>query len=916
MPLHHRANALSLLGGFSLAFLSACGGGGGSSGFAALPSASTSPSGGGATAASANSEIGSSTDASDNVGTGAPTVAACGSLAGMSIAANQIGLPSGSASVVSATAVAAGDAGNSLGSYCKVRGTIQPLDSSAPVINFAVNLPDTWNTKAIHFGGGGFDGVLIDGTEPVRFGPPGQQAPLAMGYATYGDDAGHQSGSITDGTFAMNDESLGNYGGNALKKTHDIAFLLIKARYGRLPGKAYFLGTSTGGRDALLHIQRWPNDYDGVIANEPALNYSGTRLSNIAVGRALYNNGAAGWLNLTKTLLVQKTVKDACDKLDGVLDNIVSNVESCRQLNAYILASLRCPGGIDTGNTCLSDAQLATVQTIESPLTFSTYALANGVAVAGGYNLLEGAQVAGPYTTRDLGTRPVPGNPATTADANMYVTGDQWAKYFVTRVPTLDTLTFDPLNPGSYTARVQQVSAMTDATNPDLSPFLAHGGKLILLHGLADEVISNNSTINYYKQVVSALGQSTVDKGIRFYTVPGMGHGTGVFIPAWDSLSALDNWVQNGLAPATGVAMDTVAGTYGRTRPLCLFPAWPKFNGSGSADAAINYSCVQEAGDPLACANLPTSATTYKGGDALGEELSFTLNPSTLAYTVTVDASLQRTAGTQRSGTLVAGGNCTYTSSENGASFTFGAGGAVQGGVSAPTGSGFVPLLVFQNTFNNASSPAVFNPVANIFNVVGVQYAANGSATAYGAASRVRNAGTFQHCQDPTSGSFMVYDAACTSTAKGYLSYNQSRNAFDVFTTSPTGSAVTTGGTLSGSAIFGQVGAVTVPLFLVRESASSYGMRVFAPQTTLASGTADGQFAVADNTGQTSAAVVNATSLSLGSSVDTLTYDTPVLGVAQGSGAAPGNFIFSGGLLGFISASGNTGAALQLGLRH
>ena len=841
-------------------------------------------------------------------------VVSCADLAGRSLPASLISLPTQGATVTSATPVAASDAANTLGDYCRVRGTIQPVDPSSQSINFAVNLPEKWNQKTIHFGGGGFDGVLIDGTEVIRFGPAGKPAPLALGYATYGDDSGHQSGSITDGKFAANDEQLANYGGNSLKKTRDVAQALVLARYGMAPKHAYFLGTSTGGRDALSYIQRWPLDYDGVIANEPALNYTGTRLSNVAVGRALYNNGGAGWMNVAKTLLVQRTVMQACDKLDGAADNIVSNVESCRLLNAQIIASLRCSGGADTGDTCLSDAQLATVRAIESPLDFSTYSLANGVKRAGGYNLLEGALVAGPFTTRDLGTRKVPANPATSADANMYVTGDQWVKFFVTRIANFDTLTFDPLDPGSYAARVTEVSNLTDATNPNLAPFFAHGGRLIMLHGLADEVISPNSTIDYYKQLIATVGQASVDQSVRFYTVPGMGHGTGSFIPNWDSLAALEGWVENGLAPATGVAVDAVAGTYGRTRPLCLFPSWPKYRGSGSLDAAVNYSCVTEVGDPLACPNLPAAVTTYKGGNSFGEELRVQIDPATMAYTVTIDASLQRTVGTVRSGTLVSEGNCSYASAESGAVFSFGAGGVLSGGVNAPSGGGFAPLLAFQNAFQNEATPTVFNPVANIFNAAGVQQGTGGTA-AHASSVRLRNAGTFQYCRDPVSGAFMTYDASCTQTEKGYITYNGTRGAFDLYTTSPTGSAVTTGGTLTGSMVIGLVNGVAVPMHLVRESAASMGMRVYGLQQSLVSGTADGSYAVVSVKGENHDATVAGTGLNLGGAPATLNYDTPVLGVAQADAGRPGNFIFNSGVLAFVSTDAAK-AALEFGVRH
>jgi hypothetical protein len=893
--------------GISLA-LAACGGGGGGGGGAGFfPGLGVNPPP--ASGNSNNPPDNPPPDTSSPVQPEQPVqpVLSCADLAGKSLPAALISLPTQGATVTSATPVAAGDAGNLLGDYCRVRGTTQPVDPASQAINFAVNLPEKWNQKTIHFGGGGFDGVLIDGTEVIRFGPAGKPAPLALGYATYGDDSGHQSSSITDGRFAANDEQLANYGGLSLKKTRDVAQALVLARYGVAPKHAYFLGTSTGGRDALGYIQRWPLDYDGVIANEPALNYTGTRLSNVAVGRALYGNNAAGWLSLSKTLLVQKTAKDACDKLDGAIDNIVSNVESCRLLNQQILDSLACPGGADTGPTCLSKEQLDTVHAIENPLAFSTYSLANGVKRAGGYNILEGTLVAGPFTTRDLGTS------ATTRDANVYVTGDQWVKYFVTRNANFDPVTFNPLDPGAYTARVAEVSSLTDATNPNLAPFFDRGGRLIMLHGLADEVISNNSTIDYYKQVVATLGQPAVDKGMRFYTVPGMGHGTGVFIPNWDSLAALEGWVEAGLAPGTGVAVDAVAATYGRTRPLCQFPSWPKYRGSGSLDAAVNYSCVTEVGNPLVCPNLPASVASYKGGNSFGEELRVQIDPATMAYTVTVDPSPRRAAGVVRSGTLVAQGSCSYTSAESGAVFSFGAGGVLSGGVKAPVGNGFAPLLAFQNTYDSTGT-SDFKAIANTFNAAGAVQDGT-DATAYGAAVKLRNEGSFQYCRDAVTNSFMVYVANCAGTEKGYISYNASHGAFDVFTTPPGDPAATSGGTLSGSMVVGLVNGAMVPLHLVRESASRSGLRVLARLPGFSAGAADGNYAMLSVKGENHDATVAGSAFNLGGVAAALSFDAPVPGVAQADAGRPGNLIFNSGVLAFVSAPG-ANAALELGVRH
>jgi hypothetical protein len=514
--------------------------------------------------------------------------AACASLGSTKIAAASIGAPSNGATVASARLVAAS---STSGEYCQVNGTIAPVDPAAPNINFEVNLPSVWNKKALQYGGGGFDGALITGLAALDMAPAGSSTPLARGYVTFGDDSGHQSKSITDGSFAANDEALANYGGLTLKKTHDVAMRLLKARYGAAPTKTYFFGSSTGGRDGLTVIQRWPADYDGIVVNRPALNYTGLRLSNVVLGRALYLNSGTGWLDVKKTVLLQTAVTKACDTLDGVADGIISNVAACKLQAPTVLAALRCAGGKDTGDTCLSDAQIATVNSIASPMLLP-YPLANGVTRYAGYNILAGSVFAGPYTTRNFGTSPTPANPAGKNDANQWVTGDQWVKYFITRIATFNSLTFDPLNPGAYQAQVQQVSAASDATNPDLSAFIAKGGKAIITHGLADEIVSTDSSVDYYNALVQKFGQASVDSFVRFYLMPGVGHGTGPFLPQVDSLGALEQWVESGTTPETLTITDSTAATAGRSRPLCRYPTWPKYAG-GDVNSAASFSCSQ-----------------------------------------------------------------------------------------------------------------------------------------------------------------------------------------------------------------------------------------------------------------------------------------------------------------------------------
>lgn len=319
-------------------------------------------------------------------------------------------------------------------------------------------------------------------------------------------------------------------------------------------------------------------------------------------------------------------------------------------------------------------------------------------------------------------------------------------------------------------------------------------------------------------------------------------------------------------------------------------------------------------GTPDVCSRLPSQSTTYKGGDTLGEELSLTLNPSTLAYTLRIDASLQRSAGTELGGTLVALDGCTYTSEEAGAVFTIGANGVMQGGVREADGSGFVPMIAFASRFENSADPTRFNDIAAIFNTIGAQTAGT-IESSYGGSGRIRNAGTFQLCQDSANGGFMVYDAACAQTAKGYLSYNGAHSAFDVYTTPASGGAVTTGGTLSGSMVIGMVGGTAVPLQLIRESATRYGLLLYTAQNALVAGDADGNYTSVDSDGVNGTATWSGTGLSRnGAAAATLTYDSPVPGVAQAAGAFTGYLLQGAGLYGLVPAT--TAASFELGLRQ
>jgi len=512
----------------------------------------------------------------------------CDDLEGKIVPASIIGLPTRGATIVSAWVVKAAAPGNRNGEYCRITGFIKALQDSTPDIRFEVNLPSRWNGRALQMGGGGYNGTIVSGTDPMPFAP--DSTPLARGYATFGSDSGHV-GNAGRADFAGNDEAIVNFGFGHLKKTRDVALALIQMGYGRTPEKTYFAGGSTGGREGFTVIERFPNDYDGVIANAPAINFSGVRLMGVKVGQASYAK-PGGFVGVAQQRRVFETVVHECDRLDGAADGIVGNVEACRKLEPQIIASLRCANGQRPSlrDSCLSDAQIDTLETLRDGVTLP-YPLAYGVDTYPGYNVFQGVDFSG---TLGLGDSPTLLTPPTFgANGYLFAQGDAYVRHFVTRDLGFSGLTFDLDNPGRFRQRLVTLAYTVGAMNPDFSAFIAHGGKLIAMHGLADEVISPNQTIAFYRGLIDRYGKDTVESFMRLYMVPGFQHGNGVFIPAWDELGALDEWVSRGVAPETLVGSDIAPATNGRTRPICRYPDYPRYLGKGSINVAANFRCVE-----------------------------------------------------------------------------------------------------------------------------------------------------------------------------------------------------------------------------------------------------------------------------------------------------------------------------------
>jgi feruloyl esterase len=509
---------------------------------------------------------------------------ACQSLQGLSIPAAAIGLPTSGALVQAAALVPASASDNPNGEFCKVTGIVRPKNPTSPNLQFEVNLPANWNRRALQMGGGGYNGSLVTGLAGFTLQPAGTDNPLKLGFVTLGTDGGHQSPPGFDGSFGMDDEALANFGKESVKKGHDAAMAVINKAYGRSPERFYFIGGSQGGHEALDAAARYPRDYDGVVANYPAYNVTLLHLGSLNAGKAVYADGGAAWLSPAKTKLLTDAVYAKCDGLDGAKDGIISYVKACNA--AFDAKTLRCVNGTDAGDACLSDAQLAAVARIASDYK-PGFAIA-GMDTCPRWALLEGALFRERST---FGQTSQPSNPLSGTEALLYTAGDQTAKFIISRDPKLDTLRFDP---AQWQARIATVAAVMDVTNISLAEFKAKGGKIIMTHGTADDFITPHNSIAYYNRQVNEFGQAGLDEFLRFYVIPGFGHGFGPFNAKIESLQALQNWVEKGQAPSGMVAVDGNPNA-NRARPMCEWPKWPKFTGAaGTENSAASFSCVAE----------------------------------------------------------------------------------------------------------------------------------------------------------------------------------------------------------------------------------------------------------------------------------------------------------------------------------
>jgi pimeloyl-ACP methyl ester carboxylesterase len=439
-------------------------------------------------------------------------------------------------------------------------------------LRFEARLPTAgWNEKLAFLGGGGFDGSIASATLPYH-----SESILTERYATMATNGGHDAPAnlldVFKAEFAYDPVQLADFTYQSEHRALPVGKELIQRFYGKAPARSYFEGCSMGGHDAMMQAQRWPQDFDGIVARAPAGNIMGLFMQFNRIAKQVR---AGNGLNAAKQTLLANAVLAQCDALDGAADGIIGKPAAC----AFDAAALRCAGGTDSGDTCLSDAQIATVNTITSPIASADGAWLHTGYFFGAENTAKGW---GEYiwTNTALG------------DSLQGLFSDGFVRSFVTRSPAFDTSTWSA---DQWLSEMSLVGSMFGAANPDLSGMLARGAKLIVWNGTTDTSVSPRDNARYLELVVAKMGQADADKVVEYFQAPGVGHCFGGVGPdKVDLLKALATWVEQGTAPSAQNLVHRLVDAQGATtmtRPLCKYPAYPRYSGSGSVNEAANFSC-------------------------------------------------------------------------------------------------------------------------------------------------------------------------------------------------------------------------------------------------------------------------------------------------------------------------------------
>lgn len=475
------------------------------------------------------------------------------------------GLATADTTIISVRVVPAADG---VPEHCRVSGLI------APEIRFEVNLPASWNRRFYMSGNGGFAG------ETPETGPrPAYRAnALRQGFATATTNTGHDAAAEPIASFAANYQKRVDYAFRAVHLTATEAKRIAGAYYGRAPAFSYWDGCSTGGRQGLISAQRFPQDFDGIVAGAPVLNFVDTVTQSLWNGLVLTETPVP----LSKMKLVADAAYARCDAKDGVKDGLIDDPRRC-DFDATRDVT-QCAAGQD-GENCLTPAQGAAIKKIHDGLRV------NGKPALFGYPV--GAEAVGASFTGN-GTMENGWDqwliPRGNEKSRQHAYGDSFARYFQSprAEPGFDSTKFDF---EKDMAKFADARTLLNAVDPNLAPFRARGGKLLMYFGWADTALPPLMGIDYYEKAVAANGVDTPDF-FRLFMVPGMFHCRGGVGPdRLDALTALINWVENGTAPQTIAASQVRDGKVVRTRPLCPYPQVARYAGSGSIDDAASFAC-------------------------------------------------------------------------------------------------------------------------------------------------------------------------------------------------------------------------------------------------------------------------------------------------------------------------------------
>ena len=488
-------------------------------------------------------------------------------------------------SVTSATNVPAGPftppgSSNALDipEFCRVVAVARPTSDS--VINFEVWIPPLaqWNGNFLGVGNGGYMGAINYGNLAKA---------LQRGFATAGTDTGHTGEDLKFA--AGHPEKIVDWGYRAIHIMTESAKLIVSSYTAQVPRHSFFIGCSTGGEQALSEVQRFPADYDGVVAGDPGNDRVHLNVGFLWAFAATHDKNGNAILPTSKLPLINEAALAACDGLDGIRDGIISEPQACH----FDPGVLLCKAA--ENDHCLTAAQAEAVRKVyagpRNPRT--------GEQIIAGYS---------PGSESPLGDEFEGGWKTYVTDPKEPMRLDFW-KYWVFNNAAWDWRTFDYDRDVSY---ADEKLAAVNASNPDLSAFRKRGGKVLMYSGWADPVGPPMDAVNYYQRVEKVMGgREKTESFFRLFMVPGMGHcfgGPGPSIfggprsvpflqvpidPEHDVLSALVQWVEKGSAPDRIIAAHFTNGSVDRTRPLCPYSRIARWKGSGSSDDASNFACVE-----------------------------------------------------------------------------------------------------------------------------------------------------------------------------------------------------------------------------------------------------------------------------------------------------------------------------------